>query len=352
MKKLLLPVFAALFLLCAAEPVAAQGNYMEYYPVSNDPYIRWMSPAGDTEGILFDAKPVVRYSFYNSFLSNLESAEDYASGYFIAFRPQVRMYNDISKPVRTPSYKINIGTQHLFRLNGLQAADREHFLIVAFETGHYSNGQTQCAFSPEFVDEALECKDIYNSLSDDSDLSALLNRNSANFSTNLTELTVKYRHYFFNPYETTPHNYISFKTGSVLYHNRLAGLRDIGGYINDDISLYGRWRHYARLEYSRPFGNKWQNTRISLSGQVQYISGAHAHVHPWRTEFSWVIYPKSSIRIFNRDLRINANRTLGFSISYIHGHDDYNFRFVDSVSQIAVGLKWTSFPVFDMRKVR
>ena len=57
-------------------------------------------------------------------------------------------------------------------------------------------------FLADFVDESAECRAIYNGLTPDTDLSEVLNRNSANFSTNLTELIVNYRYYFFIPYET------------------------------------------------------------------------------------------------------------------------------------------------------
>ena len=46
---------------------------------------------------------------------------------------------------------------------------------------------------------------------------------------------------------------------------------------------------------------------------------------------------------------IGKFKEFGVMASYIYGHDNYNFRFVDGGSQFAFGLTWSSFPSFQIQ---
>ena len=74
------------------------------------------------------------------------------------------------RPVKTPSYKLLIGWQKIFKTNA------DNFLTAGIETGHYSNGQSRSAFSTEFEDDSPESRALYDTFTDDTDLAALLNR--------------------------------------------------------------------------------------------------------------------------------------------------------------------------------
>ena len=74
------------------------------------------------------------------------------------------------------------------------------------------------------------------------------------------------------------------------------------------------------------------NRRCTLRQNLEYIQKPHKSVEPGRPETQFTFYP------------IKRNPRLGFFVSYIHGHDNYNFRFVDSGNQVAVGVSWDQFP--------
>jgi hypothetical protein len=107
------------------------------------------------------------------------------------------MFNDASMPVKTPSYKIGIGYQHLFSLNkanefGDLGSRNLQYIAIAFETGHFSNGQSGAAFDENLIDGTPAADSLYQHIDDNTNLAAILNRKSGNFSTNYTELMVKY----------------------------------------------------------------------------------------------------------------------------------------------------------------
>jgi hypothetical protein len=154
-------------------------QYHAYYPIGEDADVNYkFRRYHHSEKILFEANPMVRYSFFNSIHKNLTNGENKATAYYLAFRPQLRMYNDNSKPVRMPSYKIMlIATQQMWRIKD------KNFLTVAFESGHYSNGQDRSSFSELYKDESEQGDSIYTTITDDTNLSDLLNRSSGNYST-------------------------------------------------------------------------------------------------------------------------------------------------------------------------
>ena len=110
--------------------------FLQYYPISEQPNIRYMSSYTKQETILFEANPIVKYSFYNNFYENLVNNRKCASAYYLSFRPQLRMYISNSKPVRTPSYRIFVGTQHMFRLT--QSTTVQDFAGFSVES-YYKN---------------------------------------------------------------------------------------------------------------------------------------------------------------------------------------------------------------------
>jgi hypothetical protein len=326
-----------IFLICfTAFCMTAMGQknsseYIQVYPIGDDPNIRGMSSYRPEETILFEANPIVRFSVYNNFLKRLMNDSCHAQAWYISVRPQFRMYTDNSLPVKTPSYRVLLGTQHLFRLpDPGSAARKEHFLGFSLESGHYSNGQSGCAFSETVEDGSPQCDSVYNLLTPETDLSKMLNRRSGNYSTNLTELIFSYRIYTIDGNNCPMNGHIA-NAGIMLYHDRFLGIGNFGGYSDNDIKLYGRWRYLAGYEYMHVFKNG-EGTRISLKENMEWIAGAAEQVNAFRNEVivTWYPFPKS--------------RALGFFAGYIYGHDNYNFRFVDSGHQGFIGITWTQFP--------
>lgn len=340
MKKI---ICSLLFLLTlTAQAQKDFSNYRLVYPIGEDPNIRWMSSYRPEEKILFEANPNVRFSFYNNIVKRLiDEVQDedgnplkgflkHPQAYYIAVRPQFRMYDDASKPVKMPSYRVLFGTQHLFNIESNE--QRKKYVGFSLESGHYSNGQSGCSFCDDFDDATAQCDSVYRTITDDTNLSALLNRTSGNYSTNMTELILNYRTYHLDAVDFKPKAMHSFNLGVTLYHNRFFGLFDFGGYTKEDIAIYGHWRFLPSYEYMRVVTSK--GARLTVKENLEIIQGAHPHVEPFRNELMLTYYPFPKIKEF------------GFFMSYIYGYDNYNFRFVDSGHQFSLGMSWSQFPDF------
>lgn len=116
----------------------------------------------------------------------------------------------------------------------------------------------------------------------------------------------------------------------MLFHDRLFGIFDMGGYEHWGISLYGHWRFHINYTYSY----HWQSGyRISLSEDIELIQGAHSAVNPFRSETTATLF---------------LPRHMGVYISYTYGHDDYNLRMVDTGHQFGIGMVWDMFAPIDV----
>ncbi|MEX2656406.1 MAG: hypothetical protein WD272_02730 [Balneolales bacterium] len=266
-----------------------------------------MSPYKQDDPILFEANPAVNYSFVNNIQYNLETGEPYGYAAYFSYKPQVRMYASVSKPVRMPSYRIQPGFQYIHRLGNVIQKDpsvsmprRSRFLSIAIESGHYSNGQNRCAFSASLEDGSEGCIDIYRSINSSTNLSDLLNRSSGNFSTNLTEVVVSYQ---YNKHTLRDDNGIPLVSrriyfGTVMYHEFFSLVMPVrfGGYSDEDIDLYGKWRFHISYEQLNILNDRGpgEHARYGVfNTKVEYILNPHPHVVPVRIETSYEYYPWS-----------------------------------------------------------
>jgi hypothetical protein len=305
----------------------AQKDFNEFkpvYPIAEDSDIHGKSSYVKSETILFEANPFVRFSLHNNIRKRLMNSQSTGYATYLVFKPQLRMYVDNSLPVKTPSYKIELAHQRVWRHK------KKNLFAVAIESGHYSNGQSGAAFSEEFKDGSAQSDSIYGTITDDTNLSSILNRSGANFSTNLTEIIVNYR---FNKLKdlATPCRVHSVKLGMIYYHDRFWGFLPFGGYSDQDIKLYGRWRFLFSYEFVYTFDS---SRRIAIADHIELISGAHPSVEPLRNVLVVSFFPFPKVDDF------------GFFINYTAGHDNYNFRFVDSGQQVSAGILWTFFSPF------
>lgn len=322
-------LFGAFYLVCFQNVWAQDGNMLsalkEAYPIGEPATISFRTPFIPSERMVFDAAPIVRYSFFNTIRRSLLDRKPPGFGIYTVFKPHLRLYDDASYPVRTPSYKIQLGGQYLWPVGN------NDFMAVALESGHYSNGQDGCAFAVGIKDGTAASDSVYQTLNTNSDLSLLLNRSSGNFSTNLTEVHLNYR-MSRTPVNRIPRHSASFRLGLIYYHNLFLGLLDFGGYTKEDIRIYGNCRWQAEVSYTRYFPQKKHPLFLTIGQQITLITGSdYKSINPWRSETTVAVYPWNDI--------------LGFGIfaSYIAGHDNYNYRFVDNGSQLAVGICWSPF---------
>lgn len=313
-------------------------DYLHFYPIADDPNIK-IRPINNYKyqhaEILFEANPIVRYNFINNYAKNLQNSEDRAFAFYLSYRPQLRMYTTLSLPVITPSNKLLGGTQQTWRMR--EEKDKLELLSFSLETGHFSNGQDDCAFARGVPDGSAACDSVYNLITSSTNLAEILNRRSGNFSTNLTELIINYRFYTITDHYR-PKKMHSLNVGSIFYHDRLLGVFNIGGYSDEDIRIYGRWRFLLEYEYLWVFEGD-ENRRISGRLKVLRIQKPHNSVEPWRVEGTITYYPWEE------------SKSLGIFADVNLGHDDYNFRFVDSGTMISLGIAWDQFPQPKLKRV-
>lgn len=256
-----------------------------------------------------------------------------AFAWYINYRPQLRMYTDNSKPVKTPSAKISILGFQLAKILESKK-DKLSMLAASFESGHFSNGQDRCAFNADIADQTQQCDSVYNLITDDTDLSKILNRNSGNFSTNYTEIIANYKWFICVDDKYRPKKTISAKAGVTIYHNKLLGVGNIGGFSDADIKIYGRSRFVGGVDYMwRLSDDDLKRFVVSLSAEL--IVKPHPSVNPWRTDLSFTYF---------------MNNNMGFFVSANIGHDNYNYRFVDSGFQIYSGITFDIFPPVELKK--
>lgn len=334
--RILYPYLSLMTLLLFAQPLKAQhtADLMHIYPIGDDANLMMKTSYSSREKILFEANPIVRYSFTNNIIENLTNG-NHRSGtavYFV-FKPQLRMYVENSLPVKMPSYKIQLGYQRIFR------TVKEDFITVGIETGHYSNGQSGAAFSEQFADGSSQSDSIYKTITPQTNLSALLNRKNGNFSTDLTELLFSYQFNWFDRDFRFPRNTLTVNAGLNIYHDYLLGIFDIGGYSDNDIKIYGKLRYNFGVNYTGALIKKAGTyKRISLSEKIEIIHGAHPWVKPIRSVTTVTVLPIEKFKQFG----IFANCSIG--------HDDYNFRFVDSGTLWGLGISWSSFIPVEISK--
>lgn len=320
-------IIAVFMVVCISTEVTAQqafdmSNFKDYYPISKRTYFSAGLGNNEYETILLDAEPVVYYSIYNNIYSALNKKENRPGhAVYISFQPKLRIYNENSKPIKTPSYKALVGWQPIIRTSPT------NFFTLAIETGHYSNGQSQSAFNAIVADGSEESMELYETITDDTDLAAILNRRSGNFSTNFTRLSVNFR--FNNAKTTTETLKIHSVTATYqVYHDKFMGVFNFGGYNPKDIELYSRHRIEAKYDYT----SYYKEIRYTFEQQTYVHFGIHPSTTPFRSETRAIVYPWDT--------------NLGFFAQFTAGFDDYNYRFVDHFPRVSFGLTWDWFTPF------
>lgn len=282
------------------------------------------------EPYIFEAAPILRMPFYNNIQDRfLDHSNCRASSTYFSFRPQLRMFKTNSKPVRTPSYKIGLGHQHIFRVKDESASPgtTRGYGGFSFETGHFSNGQAGAAFSDLYADGSPESDSLYRLITPQTDLSRILNRYSGNFSTNYTEIILKYCFIFRQDSDNYITRSLALETGYTRYHNNLLYLFDIGGFTENDIRIYGRNFFTLNIEFMNALQVPCLSflDRYELRVGSEYIRKPHPWVNPFRLEISASVFTRQDLGIF---------------ISYAAGHDNYNYRFVDNIQHLRIGIQY------------
>lgn len=293
-----------------------------YLPIRESPELNWSTPMTKSEPLLFEAEPILYYNLYNNYPYYESKENPKAEAFYLYFNSHFRMFQGRSRPVRMPSYKIFMGWQRSYDLG------RDYFSF-AIESGHYSNGQSGCAWSDTAVDGTRSCELIAESLADEEDLSKRLNRINGNFSTNLSKIRFQY---VLPKRGLGNMNIHRFDLDYTYKHVALAFFFKYGA-TDRDINIVGR--HDIRFQYEL-IRHTNLHFRYSLSQSAEYIFDAHPFINPWRFETCLNIFPQEWIT--------------SFFVSFIHGHDDYNYRIVDSGNQYSLGVRWDLFQLKEYRE--
>ncbi len=314
-------------------PCLLSGQFKEVYPIGEDPDINVKPIQMDPGGILFEANPFVRFSLYNNMIEGLKENKNHVFGVYAAYLSPLRMFTSNSLPVETPSQRVMVATQHLFRLTNPQE-DIQRFAGFMFGTGHYSNGQADCAFDETIPDGTAECEAVYATFTDDTELSDFLNRTSGNYSTNFTRIFGTYRiDHLKGKMNVKSH---VFDLGTIIYQNRLFYFFDVGGFSEEDIKIYGRFRFQAGHEFMKVYDQTYR--RFSIATRVEWIATPHPSVNPFRLDLRGNWYPLERLP------------QVGLFTTITAGHDNYNYRFLDSGFTLSLGITWDSFLPIEMRK--
>lgn len=300
-----------------------QTPFNAYLPIRESAGLNWSSPMVESEPLIFEAEPTFYFSLYNSypFYDTLKQVEK-QEAFYGNFSSHFRMFQGRSKPVRMPSYKAFLGYQRSFELG-------EGYFSFALESGHYSNGQSGCAWADTSVDGTLDCRRLAQGLSENEDLAQRLNRVNGNFSTNLSRIRLQY----VSPKNSGDQAYVQrVELDYSYYHEALFLIFKYNGSADNDINVIGRHQLGFSYEYIR---NTEHNLRYTVKQSVKRLFGQHASIEPWRFETRLSLFPEDWIT--------------AFYLEYIYGHDDYNFRIVDAGQQISVGIRWDLFQLKEFR---
>lgn len=281
-------------LLCSSHFIFSQEDkntvpQLDLYRIAlinqNDSYITFPTDIGNIEPLLFEAN--ISPSFV------IRKRKD--SRLMALLTPQIiiRMYNEDSYPIRTPSYIPQISAYYL--LNNKSAVE---YSVLFGRLAHHSNGQDG---------------NFYN---DDGSI----NLESGNFSTNFIEL-----------------GFIQTD-----YSKRLKAIKT----LRSSMEIHPKYWMQDELQgiYS---GLRWHNTFTSFKFSLNSSENKRKAKFSIKAETIFMLDNYNNLKMFDLD-RINAKFTfyyhpsfledIGFFVQFYHGMDYYNIYFNHQISVIRFGI--------------
>ncbi len=250
-----------------------------------DSYITFPTDIGNIDPLMFEAN--VNPSFI------IRKREDSKLMGVLTSQIIIRMYNEESYPVRTPSYIPQITIYYLAKVNGLQ-----NKTTVFGKIAHHSNGQDGAFYNED----------------------GTINLLTGNFATNYVELGM------LNTSYSSRLNALKVFKSSIEIHPKSWMLDELkGGYSGL------RW-HNAFTAYKIPFGN-------SNTAKKPHFS--------LKLETNLMLDHYNDLNFFDLD-RLNAGLTfyyhpqfledIGFFVQVYHGMDYYNIYFQHQLDIIRFGI--------------
>jgi hypothetical protein len=250
-------------------------------------------------------------------------------GWQISTTPMVklRMFDETSSPVRTPSYMPK-GTVQLARMKNLSRAPAdaeaerykgpvEMWLIDVIPFGHHSNGQNGCLFTQQSRNADDECVNL-------SAASALtVNKTDGSFSTNYIEAGVFYGRMHLASREDAP-EYTTRWEWSAGGGVELNPSGFLGGGIDDELKdRYGQTRFFVESTTARRDFLRCGRAESQL--RLQYIRDVPAGLPALKTMFEALCLPR----------RWGGT---GLFVRFYRGQDYYNLGFAESITRLQFGF--------------
>lgn len=253
---------------------------------------------------------------------------------------RIRMFNERSAPVRTPSYMPRGNFQMIWARNLDQAARMTSaqrssawtsFKQSAVATvslyeahvvvGHHSNGQDGCLYTNEVPSgRGGECVEVPGSAP------RAINTKDGSFSTNYVRVGGNYRRNYLDEAGWSGLEWgVRFE---VEYHPR--------PWVDERIvDQYGRLREEVGFATASR-GWRWCGRRAEISGLLRFIHGAPEGVSP--------VIKQAEIDCFPWN-----NGGWGFFVRYYHGQDYYNIAFLRNISRVQAGATFNQGGFFRFR---
>jgi hypothetical protein len=250
-------------------------------------------------------------------------------GWQLSATPMVklRMFDETSAPVRTPSYMPK-GTVQFARMRNLSRASEddeaarfkgpvEMWLIDVIPFGHHSNGQNGCLFNEQSRNAEDECVNTSGASPQ------TVNKIDGSFSTNYIEAGLFYGRMHLVSREDAPEYATDWewRTGGGIELNPSGFL---GGGIDDELAdLYGQTRPFVEASAARrDFG--WCG-RAESSLRLQYIHETPPGLPALKTTFETLCLPR----------RWGGT---GLFVRFYRGQDYYNLGFAESITRLQFGF--------------
>lgn len=268
-----------------------------------------------------------------------EKPRVFAYSFFGTFLVRLRMFDEVSDPVRTPSYMPK-GTVQLAWLKNLSTADPdkdpvafikgpvEMWLVNAIPFGHHSNGQNGCLFVAQVRTDG-ECAPPppANAGPDD------VNVQDGSFSTNYLRVGLEYRRLHTNGDDPVDTRAITRREWGIGGSIELNPSGYVGGALDDELRpLYGPTRFQVtgdvmagnfRIpvwpDHGVNCGRAWTNAAVT------FIGGAAESVDDVATSIEAACLPAKW-------------GGAGLFIRYYRGQDYYNASFLQNINRLQFGV--------------
>jgi hypothetical protein len=303
-------------------------------------------------GLIFEAQVAPDVRVVDNFASRTRRVLDptrprvFAYSVFGTFLLRVRMFNETSNPVRTPSYMPKATIQFAWMKNlSTEKPDRDEFndgpiemwLVNAIPFGHHSNGQNGCLFTDQ-----ARVNDECESVLPIPPTGRTANTVDGSFSTNYLRVGLNYRRLYPKGDDPKDVRRVTRREWGVGANLELNPSGYVGGSISDDLRpLYGATR--VKTTTDVVVGN-WKMPLLKVtcgrawsSLSLDYINGAPPDV------------PNVTIATEAACLPARWGGS-GLFVRYYRGQDYYNAAFLQSINRVQFGVtflqgKFLAFPM-------